>query len=308
MARFVLRRLVGVVLSAFLAVTLSFFSLHLVRGDPAEAALSQSAASVDVLELRQEALGLHLPVFVQYGRYLGKLAGGDLGISWFGGQPVSLLIGQQVGATLTLALSSMLVAITVGVTLGLLASVGRGGWPGHIARVLTGASLSLPVIFTGVLLIWLFSIVLGWLPATGQGGIRHLILPALVIGLSVGGGISRSVDAGLTDVIGQQFIRTAVAKGRSQHGAMFRHGLRVGLLPMVDVIALQFGYLVGGTVITESLFARPGIGRLMVEAVLNKDVPVVQGVVMLSIVSYSLLNLLADVVHTWLDPRLRLNN
>jgi len=180
-----------VVLSAFLAVTLSFFSLYLVRGDPAEAALSQSAASADVLDRRQDALGLNLPVSVQYGRYLGRLAGGDLGISWFGGQPVSLLIGQQVGATLTLALSSMFVAIIVGVTLGFLAAVGRGSWLSHISRVLTGASLALPVIFTGVILIWLFSIVLGWLPATGQGGFRHLILPALVIGLSVGGGISR---------------------------------------------------------------------------------------------------------------------
>lgn len=305
MAHFLIRRLLSVFLSAFLAVTLSFLALHLVAGDPAEAALSQSAASGDVLERRQEDLGLNLPVIVQYERYLRALAEGDLGTAWFGGQSVVLLIGQQVGATLSLALSAMLVAAALGLSLGIAAAAGRGNWVSQVSRALTGASLALPVIFTGVISIWLFSIILGWLPATGQGDLRHLILPALIVGVSVGGGIARAVDAGMSQVLRQLFMRTAVAKGRSRWGALYWHGLRVGLLPVVDVIALQFGYLIGGTVITESLFARQGIGRLLVGAVLNKDAPVVLGVVILSVVSYSVLNLLADIIHTWLDPRIQ---
>lgn len=307
MVHFIIRRLLSVWLSAFLAITLSFLLLHLVKGDPAEAALSQSAAPQEALERRREALGLNLPVMVRYGHYLARLAEGDLGTSWFGGQSVGLLVEQQAGATLSLALSAMLAASVVGLGLGIIAAAGRDNWISQASRVITGASLALPVMLTGVVLIWLFSIVLGWLPATGQGGIRHLVLPAVIVGISVSGGIARAVDAGLTNVLRQPFMQTAIAKGRSRWGALYHHGLRVGLLPVVDVIALQFGYLVGGTVVTESLFARQGIGRLLVGAVLNKDVPVVLGIVILTVVSYSMLNLLADIVHTWLDPRVQLD-
>jgi peptide/nickel transport system permease protein len=269
--------------------------------------LSQNSPSADIVERRQQALGLDEPLRVQYGRYLTGLASGDLGVSWFGDQPVSTLLSQQLRATLSLALSSLVVALIAGLVLGIPAAAGRDSWISQISRAFTGVLLALPVIFTGIILIWVFSINLGWVPATGQGGIRHLVLPALVVGMSVGGGIARAVDAGVSEVLGQPFMRAAVAKGLSRWGALFRHGLRVGLLPVVDVIALQFGYLVGGTVITESLFARQGVGRLLVGAILNKDVPVVLGVVTLSIVSYSLLNLLADIIHTWLDPRVRLD-
>ncbi|MBN1311420.1 MAG: ABC transporter permease [Anaerolineae bacterium] len=306
MARFILRRLLGIFLSIFLAITLSFLSLHLVQGDSAEAALFQSVASDDVLERRRETLGLDLPILIQYGRYLHQLSGGDLGVSWFGGQPVALLIGQQVGPTLSLVLSSMFVAVVLGLGWGILSATKSSSWIGHTSRVLIGASLALPVIFTGVVLVWVFSVMLGWLPATGQGGLKHLVLPALVVGLSIGGGIARAVDAGIREVLGEPFMRTALAKGLSRSRALYRHGLRVGLLPVVDVIALETGYLVGGTVITESLFARQGIGRVLVTAVLNKDVPVVLGVVVLSVVSYSVLNLLADIAHTWLDPRIHI--
>ncbi|MBN1427843.1 MAG: ABC transporter permease [Anaerolineae bacterium] len=306
MAWFILRRLISICLSAFLAITLSFLLLHLVQGDSAEASLFQSAASDDVLERRREALGLDLPVLAQYGRYLRQLSNGDLGKSWFGGQSVALLIGQQVGPTISLASSATVVAIVLGVGLGILSAAKTGCWVSHVSRVMTGASLALPVIFTGVVFVWVFSVLLGWLPATGQGGFRHLILPASVVGISAGGGIARAVDAGISDILRQPFMRTALAKGLSRWRALSRHGFRVGLLPVVDVVALEFGYLLGGTVITESLFARQGIGRVLVTAVLNKDIPVVLGVVVLSVVLYSLLNLFADVTHTWLDPRIRM--
>lgn len=305
MTHFIIRRFVSVCFSTWLAITLAFLGLYLVRGNPAEAALSQSAAPRDVLERRQEALGLNLPVYVQYGRYLLNVARGDLGVSWFGGQSVGLLLGQQVGATVDLALSAMIVAITLGLGIGVISASRTNFWLSHTGRILGGLFLALPVILTGTLAIWVFSVGLGWLPATGQGGIRHLVLPALVLGVSVGGGIARVVDAGVSEALGQLFMRTALAKGLSRWRALWRHGLRVGLLPVADVLALQFGYLLGGTVITESLFARQGVGRLLVTAVLNKDVPVVLAVVIFAVITYSLLNLLADIVHAWLDPRIR---
>jgi len=306
MARFIFRRLLGIFISAFVAITLSFLALQQVQGDSTEAALFQSTASDDVLERRRDALGLNLPIWTQYGHYLHRLSRGDLGVSWFGGQSVALLIGQQVGPTFSLALSSMLLASVLGLALGILSATGPKYWMRHVSRILTGTSLALPVIFTGIVLVWVFSVILGWLPATGQGDLEHLVLPTLVVGISVGGGIARAVDAGIREILGQPFMSTALAKGLSRKRALYRHGLRVGLLPVVDVIALETGYLMGGTVITESLFARQGIGRVLVTAILNKDMPVVLGVVVLSVVSYSVLNLLADIMHTWLDPRIRM--
>lgn len=305
MGRFVVRRLIGMGLALLVAITLVFLTLHLVPGDPAEAALSQSIATQDMLERRREALGLDRPLPVQYGRYLFNLVRGDLGLSWSAGQSVGLLIGQQLGATVRLATSGMLVAVVLGGGLGVLAAVHRDDWLADISRGLTGFSLALPVMFSGTLVIWIFAIWLEVLPATGQGRGVHLVLPAFVLGISAAGGIARAVDAGVTRALGQQFVRTALAKGLTRRRALFRHALRVGLLPTLDVIALQFGYLLGGTVVVESVFARQGLGRLLLAAVLDKDLPVVQGVVVFSAVVYSLLNLLADLAHAWLDPRVR---
>jgi len=304
-AQYILRRLLGVLVSLWAAVTLAFLALRVVPGDPVEAALSQSIASQDVLERRRAALGLDLPLPVQYGRYLLGLVRGDLGVSWLGGQPVGLLIGQQIGATFSLACTGMAVALVLGVALGVAGAAGRGGWISEFSRMAVSFLLALPPMFSGILLIWVFAVLLGWFPATGQGDMRHLILPAMVIGLSVAGGIARAVDAGVGDALAQPFVRTARAKGLMPFTALWRHALRVGFLPALDVIALQFGFLLGGTVITESLFARQGLGRVMLSAVLNKDLPVVLGVVVLAAAVYGLLNLAADVVHAWLDPRIR---
>jgi peptide/nickel transport system permease protein len=265
---------------------------------------SQSIASEEALLRRQHVLGLDLPVFIQYWKYLAGLAHGDMGISWFGGQPVMFLIEQQLEATLSLASASMILSLLWGGVLGVLASM-QIRYISQISRALTGIFMSLPNLLVGIVLIWLFAVRLDWLPATGQGDISHLVLPALVIGLSVGGSIARAIDAGVYEVVKQPFMRTALAKGLSRRRALWHHGLRVGLLPVIDIIALQFGYLLGGTVITESLFARQGVGSLLVVSILNKDIPVVLGIVVLSMFFYCLMNLFADVAHIWLDPRIR---
>lgn len=305
MVHFILRRALGILLALWAAVTLVFFAMHVVPGDPVEAALSQSTASPDVLARRRAALGLDQPILVQYGRYLLNLARGDLGISWQGDQPVTWLIGEQLPATLSLAAAGMAVALLVGGVLGIGAALGRGGMVSIMSRSAAGLLLSVPVMFSGTLLIWLFAVRLGWLPAVGQGSVAHLVLPACVVGLSIAGGIARTVDAGTTEAMREQFVITAWAKGLSRWQTVWRHALRVGLLPTLDVIALQFAFLLGGAVVTETIFARQGIGRLLVSAVLDKNLPVVQGVVVLALLAYSLLNLCADVSHAWLDPRVR---
>lgn len=306
MAQFFFRRLLGVALSLLVAVTLVFFALHLTPGDPAEAALSQSAVTQDVLDRRREALGLDRPLPEQYIRFLTKLTRGDLGLSWSAGQPVSLLIGQQIGATFSLALSGMIAAVILGVGMGVAAAVGQGGWVTRVSRALTGFLLSIPMMFSATALIWVFAVSLQILPATGQGRVGQLILPTVVLGFSAAGSIARVVDSGMVDAMAQPFMQTALAKGRSWRGAITHHALWVGLLPALDVIALQFGYLLGGAVVVESVFARQGLGRLLLTAVLDKDLPVIQGVVILAALVYSLLNLLTDLVHAWLDPRIRL--
>ncbi len=305
MIRYVIRRLAGVLVSLWAAVTLAFLAIHLVPGDPLDAALSQATVPSSVIEQRREALGLDRPLVAQYGRYLGSLVRGDLGLSWVGGQPVSLMIGQQLRPTASLALAGVSVAIVVGLALGLGAALGQGGWLGEASRGVTGVALALPVMFSGTLIVWVFAILLGWLPATGQGSLAHLALPAVAVGLSSAGGIARTVEAGVWEAMRQPFMPTAFAKGLRRWQAMMRHALRVGLLPTLDIIALQFGFLLGGAVVAESVFARQGVGRLLLTAVLNKDLPVVLGVVVLSAVAYGVLNLIADVAKAWLDPRIR---
>lgn len=306
MTRYVLRRLAAVIVTLWAAVTLVFFAMQLVPGDPAQAALSQTTVPEAVLERRREALGLDDSLPVRYVSYLSGLLRGDLGLSWTAGQPVGLLIAQQLRPTAALALGGVVVAVAVGGALGLLGVTGGETWLGELSRSATGLLLALPVMFSGTLAVWVFAIRLGWLPATGQGGLPALVLPSLVLGASAAGGIARTVEAGVSEALQQPFVPLASAKGLGRAGVMIRHALRVGLLPTLDVIALQFGFLMGGAVVTESLFARQGLGRLLLRAVLDQDLPVVQGIVLLSAVTYAVLNLAADVAKAWLDPRVRL--
>jgi len=303
MAGFVIRRFVGLVLTLWAAATLTFVAVRLVPGDPVAAALSDTNAAPDVIARRRAALGLDQPPPVQYARFLGGLLRGDLGVTWYGGEPVTLAIRQQLPATLALATSAMGVAVILGFGMGGLSAAFRGRLPGTVTSALAGVSLATPVIISGPLLIYLFAIRLDWLPATGQGRLDNLILPALVLGISAAGGIARVVDAGLQEALAQPFATTARAKGLTPRKVLNRHALPVALMPVLTVIALQFGFLLGGAVVTESLFARQGIGRLLVDAVLRKDLPLVQGVVLLSAFVYSGLNFLTDLAHAWLDPR-----
>jgi peptide/nickel transport system permease protein len=305
MPRLILQRLAGAIVSLWIVVTATFFAVHFLPGDPAEAALSQSTVSQDVLDRRREALGLDRPLASQYVHYLGEVVQFRFGISWVTGESVAQMISSQIWATLFLAVTGMGIALAVGLIIGYLASGVEGEAIEQISRSLNGFLLGIPPAFSGTFLIWIFAILLGWLPATGQEGIQTLILPAITVGISTSGGIAQSIQAGLHDIRDQPFLRTAQAKGLTFRQAVWRHGIRIAILPTLSIAAVQFGYLLSGTLIVEMVFARQGLGRLILSAVLNQDLPVVQAAVILVCVNYIVLNACAEVVHAVLDPRVR---
>ena len=303
--RYIGQRLVVAITVLWGVATLVFVILRLLPGDPAALMLSEAGASAEAIAELRADLGFDKPLIVQYGQYLVNLAHGDLGTSLFARRAVVTVIAEQLPSTIGLALAAMLIATILGAALGILAAVRAGTWIDSAATALAVTGVSVPIFWSGLLLIWLFSVQLGWLPATGQGGLDHLILPALVLGLASSGAIARLVRTSLLDVLDQDFIRTARAKGLREGMVLTRHALKNALIPVVTIIGLQFGFLLGGTVVTETVFSRQGIGRLLVNSILWKDLPVVQGVVLLAGLVYTLVNVTVDVVYGFLDPRIR---
>lgn len=304
-ARYVGRRLLQAVFVLWLAVTLAFAALQLTPGDPAQALLAASGATLEEVAERRAQLGLDDPLVVQYARYLRDLVRGDLGRSWLHGRPVGRMILEQLLPTIELALVATAIGLGMGLGLGLLAAVRRGTWVDTLATTLAVLGLSTPTYWSGLLAILLFSLHLRWLPATGEGDLKHLVLPSLVLGFALSGSIARLVRARVVDVIREPFVLAARARGLPSRRVLFIHVLRSALAPALTVTALQFGFLLGGAVVTESVFARPGLGKLAVEAILWQDLPVVRGVVVSGALAYVLVNLVADLVRAWLDPRLR---
>jgi peptide/nickel transport system permease protein len=304
MASFIGRRLITTLPVLWGVATLVFVVMRLLPGDPAALMLAEGGGSVEAIaELRAE-LGLDAPLPVQYTRYLFRLLRGDLGTSLFTHRPVVTTIVEQLPSTIELALVAMILAIGLGIVLGVVAAVRRGTWLDTLATTVSVIGVSVPVFWSALLLIWLLSLELRLLPATGQGGLAYLIMPALVLGFASSGAIARLVRASLLEVFDQDFINTARAKGLRERTLLVRHALKNALIPVITIIGLQFGFLLGGTVVVETIFSRPGIGRLLVNAILWKDFPVVQGVVLLGALVYTLVNLTIDVAYAYLDPRI----
>jgi len=300
-----LRRLLSTVLVLWGVVTLTFFAIRLLPGDPATVLVSQGGGSAqDIADLRQQ-LGLDDPVVVQYVRFLGGLVQGDLGRSLVSHRPVADAIVEQLPHTMALATSATLLAVMAGISMGIVAATHQGTWIDQLCMALSVLGFSIPILMSGLLLMLLFSVVLGWLPATGQGSWRHLIMPALVLSLASTGTIARLVRTQMLEVLPQEYITVARAKGVLERVILWRHALRNALIPVITVIGLQFGSLLGGTVITESLFSRRGLGRLVVDAILWNDYPLIQGVVILGAAIYIGVNLLVDISYGLLDPRIR---
>jgi peptide/nickel transport system permease protein len=248
---------------------------------------------------------LNDPLPLQYGRYILNTFRGDLGRSLFSNRPVTVTIAEQLPATLQLAAAALLVAVILGFGLGLLAALRADTWIDHAVMGVAVLGVSVPVFWSGLLLILVFSVGLNWLPATGAGGWQHLVLPATVLGLVGAGPIARLVRASLINALRADYISMARAKGLPGSAIIGGHAMRNAIIPVIALVGLQAGFLLGGTVVTEAVFARPGLGRLVVEAILSKDLPVVRGVMLLTAATYVVINLLVDLTTLALDPRQR---
>jgi peptide/nickel transport system permease protein len=286
---------------------LVFLMLHLVPGDVAEimAARSQSGGGPEAVARMRHELGLDEPFHVQYLRFAGRALTGDLGRSYYTNRPVLTTVVEMLPYTARLALAAMTITLVVGVGLGLLAAVFHDTWVDRLAMLLSLAGLSVPIFWSGLLLILLFAVTLQWLPITGGTEWQRLILPAVALGYDGAAFVARLTRSSMLDVLRQDYVRTAQAKGLPATGVILRHGFRNALLPVLTLAGLQFGRLLGGAVVAEAVFARPGVGRLVIDAILFKDYLLVQGVVLFIAFTYAVINLVVDLLYLWADPRIR---
>jgi len=305
MIRYISLRILFALPALWLIVTMVFLLAHIVPGDPVQQMLGEGARAEDLEQLRH-ALGLDVPIAVQYGRYLQGVIHGDLGESFRFREPVSRVVLEHYPATLELALVALLVCVAIGIPAGLLAAERRATATDRTVGVFTLFGLSVPNFALGPVLILVFSVLLGWLPVSGRGGPAHLILPAVTLGASLAAILTRMVRTSVIEELSSDYVRTARAKGLSSAAVLFRHAFRNALIPVLTILGLQFGTLLAGTIVTETIFSWPGIGRLAVQAINARDYPLLQGCILLIAVSYVLVNLLTDFVYALIDPRVRL--
>jgi peptide/nickel transport system permease protein len=307
MLAFLFQRLLGALLVILGVVSIVFLLIHLIPGDPVEIMLGESASMADREALRA-ALGLNLPIGVQFQNYLYGLLQFDTGSSIHSQRPVSELLLERLPATGLLALVTLIITLSLALPLGVIAAVRRNTWWDTGAMSFSMLGVSIPNFWLGPVLILIFSLWLGWFPISGQGGFTAVILPALTLATGLVAVLSRMVRSSMLEVLGEDYMRTARAKGLPPHRVILHHGLRNALLPVITLLGLQLGALLAGAVITETVFSWPGIGLLTIESIQSRDYPVVQACVLLISVSYVLVNLLTDLAYAWVDPRVRLGS
>ncbi len=284
---------------------LSFLMLHLIPGDPVSVFAGDKPLTPErAAELRHQ-YGLDRPLVVQYVDYATHALRGDLGTTLRSQRPVLDTILEVLPSTAQLTLSALAIAASLGITLGILAAVAHGTWLDTAVMAVAMLGISTPIFYSSLLLILLFAFTLAWLPATGQGGIERLIMPAIALGLSSSAVLARLVRSSMLDVLRQEYVTTARAKGLAPPLVVLRHALKNALIPAVTMLGLQLGALLGGAVVTETIFSRPGVGRLAVDAILSRDFPVVQGTVLFAASVYVLVNLAVDISYAVIDPRIR---
>lgn len=304
MTRYVLVRLLWVV-PVVLGVSLIVFSImKLVPGDVAQVIAGTDGTAEDV-ELIRQSLGLDRPVYEQYLTFLGNSLRGDFGRSAVTKRPVVEEISSRVGPTAELAVAAFAVSVVVGLIAGVVSATNRYTIWDNLATLIALIGVSMPVFWLGLMLMLLFSVTLGWLPSSGAGTPAQLVLPALALGSASTAIIARQTRSGMLEVMGQDYVRTARAKGLTERVVLVRHALKNALIPTITVAGLQVGYLMGGAVLAETVFARPGLGRLLVDSIARRDIPVVQTTIMLLSVTFVLVNLVVDVLYVKLDPRIQ---
>ena len=305
MTRYISSRLL-VTIPVIFGVSLAVFSmLFLIPGDPVKMMLSEFATNPEQIARMRAQLHLNEPFAEQFGRFVWGAARGDLGSSIRDRRPVTTEILEVLPATLQLSLAALVLAAALGIALGIIAAVHQNSWWDLGSMVVALVGVSVPSFWLGLLLIFLFSLRLEWLPATGGGGLDHLLMPAFALGLGAAAIIARLTRSSMLEVLRTEYMTTARAKGLGGPSVVLRHGLLNAIIPIITIFGLQFGSLLAGTVIIETVFGRPGVGRLLVNAILNKDFPLVQGIVLFVAAGYVLINLAVDVVYAAVDPRIR---
>ncbi|HNV88665.1 MAG TPA: ABC transporter permease [Methylotenera sp.] len=298
------RRTAGFFTVIFGVLLLTFLLIHLVPGDPVEVMLGESASTADREQLRTD-LGLNQPLVQQFGHYLGKLAHGDLGQSIHTKTPIIELIKTRYPATVKLAVLSLIIGLAIGIPLGIYAALKANHWQDFLVTIVSVRFSAMPAFWLGPMLMLVFAVWLGWLPVSGMESHASIILPALTLGFGLSAILTRMTRTSMLEVLNEDFIRTARAKGLSENIVIFRHALRAALLPIITVVGLQMGSLLAGTVITETIFSWDGIGRLLVESIEKRDYPVTQACVLVVALSYVVVNFLTDLLYSKLDPRVR---
>lgn len=307
MRNYILRRLLLTILVIVGVSTLVFLFIHLIPGDPIQVMLGESAKPTDVEALRR-SLGLDRPLSEQYLTFFKGLITGNLGTSIHTGQPILATILSRLPATLELTLSSMCVALLISIPLGVISASKQYSLLDNGSMFFALLGISMPNFWLGPLLILLFSVNLGWLPVSGRGGLLHLILPAITLGTALAAKLTRMTRSSVLEILHEDYITTARSKGLREGFVIFKHALRNALIPVITVIGIQFGALLSGALITETIFAWPGIGRLTITAIQKRDYPLVQGCVLLIAFGYVFANLITDLAYAWADPRIRFEN
>lgn len=312
MLALLVRRLLFVVPILVLVSFCVFGMVLLVPGDPA-ITLAGDNATEEQIEIIRDRLGLDDPIWVQYGRWASDAVRGDLGDSLYSGRPVTRSIAERLPVTVSLAALSVVIALAIAVPAGILAATNRGRWLDSAATVGASLGLAMPSFWLGLVLLLVFALRLGWLPATGYvpleanptEWLRHLLLPAITLGTAAAAETTRQLRSSLSDVLGEDYVRTARAKGLRGRAVVFKHSLKNAAIPVITVLGFQIAFLLGGSVIVEQIFALPGLGGLAIRAVLDRDLPIIQGVVMLAAVMVISVNLVVDLLYGWLNPKVR---
>jgi len=305
MIRHVLLRVVYTLPALWLILTMVFLLIHIVPGDPVLQMLGQDARVEDITQLRH-TLGLDQPLGVQYAKYLEGLAVGDWGRSMRFSAPVRPIVLERFPATLELSLAALAVCIAIAIPAGVFSARHRGSRPDRATSFFTLLGLSVPNFALGPVLILIFSVEIGWLPVSGRGTVAQLILPAVTLGAALAAILTRMVRGSMIEELSSDYVRTARAKGIPESSVLFRHAFPNALIPVITIVGLQFGSLLAGTIVTESIFSWPGIGRLAVQAISARDYPLLQGCILIIALSYVAVNLLTDLVYAVVDPRVRM--
>ena len=304
MLTYIVKRLLGMIPTLLLVAVVVFLFVHMLPGDPARLAAGPEADQETVELVRQE-LGLHLPLPQQFVRYFSNMLQGDLGTSLRTKRPVSSEIADRFMPTMWLTLASMAWSVVFGMIIGIVSAVWRNKWPDRLGMTLAVSGISFPAFALGMMLMQIFSVNLGWLPTVGASTWKHYILPSFTLGAAVAAVMARFTRASFVEVIQEDFVRTARAKGLTERVVVTKHALRNALIPVVTMMGLQFGFLLGGSIVVETVFNWPGLGRLLVDAVTQRDYPVIQGLVLLFSLEFILINLIVDVLYGAINPSIR---